>query len=93
MNLEIFKGIHYSAVTIVDLTGVRPNCFMELGYAFGRERRVIITAKEGTLIPFDAHAIEVRMWSDGAPAAKLIEELRDYWRRNISRLPLVSGER
>ena len=90
INTQIFEKIHYSAVTIADLTGVRPNCFMELGYGFGRQRRMIITAKEGTDIPFDASPIEARMWNDATPVPKLMEELRDYWKRNINRPPLVS---
>lgn len=90
MNVQIFKKIHYSGVTIVDLTGVRPNCLMELGYAFGRERRVIITAKEGTAIPFDASAIEVRLWNESTALQKQIEELRAYWKRNANRPPLVT---
>ncbi|HSU52793.1 MAG TPA: hypothetical protein VLT36_01895 [Candidatus Dormibacteraeota bacterium] len=90
INTQIFEKIHYSAVTIADLTGVRPNCFMELGYGFGRQRRMIITAKEGTDIPFDASPIEARMWNDATPVPKLMEELRDYWKRNINRPQLVS---
>ena len=89
MNVQIFERIHYSGVTIVDLTGARPNCLMELGYAFGRERRVIITAKEGTVIPFDASPIEVRMWNDSTDDSTRIEELRAYWKRNINRPSLV----
>jgi hypothetical protein len=89
MNVQIFEKIHYSGVTVVDLTGARPNCLMELGYAFGRERRVIITAKEGTVIPFDASSIEVRLWNDSTDDSKRNEELRDYWRKNINRPSLV----
>ena len=39
MNVEIFEAIHRSALVVVDLTGVRANCMMELGYALGRSRR------------------------------------------------------
>jgi len=89
INVQIFESIHYSAATIVDLTGVRPNCFMELGYAFGREHRVMITAQEGTSIPFDSSPIEVRMWNDKTDDAKRIQQLRDYWKRNVNRQALV----
>jgi TIR- and PNP-associating SLOG family len=93
MNAQIFESIHYSAVTIVDLTGVRPNCFMELGYAFGRNRKVIIIAREGTAIPFDPKPIEIRFWNDLTDDAKRIDELRDYWKRTINRGPLVQPKR
>src|ERR1700678_3726747 len=58
MNQAIFDSLHYSEVALVDLTGVRPNCFMELGYALGNSQRVIITAQEGTKIPFDRSCLE-----------------------------------
>jgi hypothetical protein len=35
MNQAIFDGLHHSEVAVVDLTGVRSNCLMELGYALG----------------------------------------------------------
>jgi nucleoside 2-deoxyribosyltransferase len=49
MDVQIFEMIHNAGVVVVDLTGVRPNCFTEMGYAFGRARKVIVTAKEGTV--------------------------------------------
>ena len=33
MNVAIFESLHFSSVAIVDVTGERPNCFIELGYA------------------------------------------------------------
>jgi hypothetical protein len=33
INVEIFEALHRAGVVVVDLTGVRPNCMMELGYA------------------------------------------------------------
>src|SRR5690606_26487026 len=53
MNVEIFERLHRAGMVVVDLTGVRPNCMMELGYALGRSRRVIISARKGTKLPFD----------------------------------------
>ena len=31
MNVEIFRRLHRAGVVLVDLTGMRPNCTMELG--------------------------------------------------------------
>jgi hypothetical protein len=44
MNVAIFESVHFSTVAIVDVTGERPNCFIELGYALrggprSRDRR------------------------------------------------------
>ena len=53
INVEIFERLHRASLVIADLTGVRPNCTMELGYALARRRRVIVSAKRGTrlLVP------------------------------------------
>ncbi len=64
MNLDIFKSIHYASVVIVDLTGLRVNCFMELGYALARRRRVIICAKTGSRLPFDSDKLPTHFWND-----------------------------
>ena len=37
MNVAIFESLHFSSLAIVDVTGERPNCFIELGYALGNE--------------------------------------------------------
>src|SRR5258706_4324853 len=39
MNQAIFESLHHSSVVLVDLTALRPNCFMELGYALGNHQR------------------------------------------------------
>ena len=35
INVAIFESLHFSSLAIVDVTGERPNCFIELGYALG----------------------------------------------------------
>jgi hypothetical protein len=89
INAEIFERILHAPLSIVDLTGVRTNCFMELGYAFGLGKRVLITAQEGTQLPFDSSAIDTRMWNLARSRPELISDLEDYWRRNINRPPLA----
>jgi hypothetical protein len=63
MNLDIFRSIHFAGLVIADLTGLRQNCTMELGYALARKRRVIICAKEGTRLPFDPDKLPTYFWS------------------------------
>lgn len=89
MNEAIFNHLHYSAAVVVDLTGLRNNCFMELGYALGRGQRVLITAKKGTQMPFDAKMIEYYPWAQSDDSDKDQENFRDFWRRNINRPPIV----
>lgn len=64
LNVEIFRGIHTAGLVVVDLTAVRPNCLMELGYAIGRGRRVVLSAKKGTPLPFDSDKLRVFFWDD-----------------------------
>jgi len=90
INAEIFERILDAPLSIVDLTGTRANCFTELGYAFGLGKRVLITAREGTELPFDTSAIDTRMWNLARSRPELISELEDYWRRNINRPPLAT---
>ena len=89
INEAIFDSLHHSAVAIVDLTGLRNNCLMEYGYALGRAQRVILTARKGTLLPFDTQAIDCHMWEDDVEDTERIAQFQEYWRRNIDRPPLV----
>jgi len=89
MNKAIFDSLHHSSVVLVDLTGLRPNCFMELGYALGNKQRVIVTAHKDTPIPFDAFALEAFQWSESEDSLKRIDRFRTHWERNINMPTLV----
>jgi nucleoside 2-deoxyribosyltransferase len=89
MNQAIFDSLHHSSVVVVDLTGLRPNCFMELGYAFGNKQRVIVTTRDDTKISFDAFALEAFRWKDGEDSAAQLDRFRTHWERNINMPNLV----
>ena len=89
INVGIFDSLHFASVAIVDVTGGRPNCFIELGYALGRPIRVIVTAEEGTKSPFDTDAVPCHFWKPGLADADRQEEFRIFWRKNRDRPPLV----
>lgn len=89
MNVEIFQGLHRAGAVIVDLTGVRPNCTMELGYAIARRRRVVISARKGTVLPFDEDKLPTYFWSEGALASDRREEFRDWFDRYSELPPIV----
>lgn len=92
MNAEIFDTLHHSQLIVGDLTGSRPNCFIEVGYALGHQQATLITAREGTPIPFDAKMLEYHSWSElalGQDNEERIDRFRDYCRRNFERPPLV----
>ncbi|MEP7288606.1 MAG: hypothetical protein ABI947_22870 [Chloroflexota bacterium] len=89
MNEQIFRGIHDSELVIVDLTDERPNCLIELGYALGRDRRLLVCAKEGTKLPFDIDKIECFFWSPTIGQDKTDSSFREFVKRNMIQAPLV----
>ncbi len=90
INVAIFENLHFASVAVIDLTGERPNCFIELGYALGRGIKVIMTAEEGTSLPFDPQAIPCFFWKHGEPNAERQNGLKAFWQKYIDRRPLVS---
>jgi len=89
LNVELFKKLHYSSLAIADLTGLRLDCFTELGYAFGQAKRVIVTAREETKLPFDSATIPCHFWSAELPDEVRRDAFRQYMNKNINRNPLV----
>ena len=89
MNAQIFARIAESGLVVVDLTGVRPNCFIELGYALRGDAPVLITTREGTPSQFDIHALEACFWKDGTDDSIRQDEFESYWKRNLRRPPIV----
>jgi hypothetical protein len=89
MNVDIFETLHYASVAIVDVTGLRPNCFIELGYGLGRGNRVIVTAKRGTALPFDQQAIPCFFWNPSNSAENTLREFEVFIDKHLNRPPLV----
>lgn len=88
MNVEIFSALHRAALVVVDLTSVRPNCTMELGYALGRRRRFVISAQRGTKLPFDEDKLPTYFWDD---TGTVDEQRKAYldWLDCYSELPPI----
>jgi hypothetical protein len=89
MNQAIFDSLHHGSVVLVDLTALRVNCFMELGYALGNNQRVIVTARDDTRLPFDSFALEAFQWNVAEDPAKRLARFRTHWERNINMPTLV----
>lgn len=93
MNVEIFEGIHRAGLVVVDLTGLRPNCMMELGYALGRTRRIVISARAGTKLTFDPDKLPTHFWELGGGREALITKYRDWLDRHSELPPIVPAQR
>jgi hypothetical protein len=89
VNVEIFEELHRAALVVADLTGVRPNCMMELGYALARQRRVLITAMKGTQLPFDTDKLQTHFWSPEQPEEDRRGAFQAWLERHIDMPPLV----
>lgn len=50
---QILEEIAQSAVIIADLTGERPNCYYEAGFAHAIGKEIIFTVRKGSLVHFD----------------------------------------
>ncbi len=70
---RILEGIRHSAFVIADVTKISPNVFYEIGFAEGFGRPVIVTAKQGTALPFDFADIPVLFWESQADLKKKLK--------------------
>ena len=59
---RIEAGIRQSAFVIADVSELSPNVFYEVGYAKGLGKNVILTARQGTELPFDVDDIPTIFW-------------------------------
>lgn len=89
MNVEIFEGLHRAALVVADLTGVRPNCTMELGYALARRRRVVISAMRGTRLPFDPDKLPAHFWRSQETNEASRDLFREWLERHLDMPPIV----
>ena len=89
INVEIFERLHRSRLVVADLTDVRPNCMMELGYALARRRRVIVSAKEGTIVPFDTDKLPIFFWNSEQSLESTKDELRTWVEKHMDLPPIV----
>jgi len=89
INVEIFERLHYSDFVVADLTGLRHNNFFEAGYALGHGTRVLVTAMEGTKLPFDIQAVPVFFWSVNDKEEDRRRKFMEHWQRTVDRAPLV----
>ncbi len=89
---EIFAKLHRASVVVADITGSRPNCFLELGYALGRSIPTIVTARDGSDTPFDIKTLAGLHWKTDGAAENGRKAFREHWEAVRNRPPLVTVE-
>ncbi|MBX9606545.1 MAG: hypothetical protein K2Y51_09980 [Gammaproteobacteria bacterium] len=92
IDQEIFAKLHRSSVVLADVTGMRPNCFLELGYALGRELPTIVTARKGSSLPFDIYTFAGLLWETNGSVEGRRRIFREHWEAVKNRPPLVQAE-
>lgn len=92
IDQEIFAKLHRSSVVIADITGARPNCFLELGYALGRGLPTMVTAREGANLPFDITTFAGHHWKAQGSADDRRRAFREHWNAIRNRPTLVPTE-
>ena len=92
IDQEIFTKLHRSQVVLTDITGLRPNCFLELGYALGRGLPTMVMAKSGTEHPFDIGTFSGHHWHTTGTAEDRRRKFRTHWNAIKNRPPLVPTE-
>jgi hypothetical protein len=92
IDQEIFAKLHRSSVVLADLTGARPNCFLELGYALGRGLPTMAMAREASSLPFDIATFSGLHWKTTGSAEDRRRAFREHWQAIRNRPSLVPAE-
>lgn len=92
IDADIFAKLHRSRAVVADLTGDRPNCFLELGYALGRGLPTIVTAKHGSKPPFDLATFAGFHWKTTGTVEERRTAFREHWASVLNRPPFVDTE-
>jgi hypothetical protein len=80
ISQEIMTQIDRADIVISDFTLNSPNVYFELGYARGRKKRVIQTARKGTVLEFDVRSWRTLMYRNATELEeKLVQEIRQAY--------------
>jgi hypothetical protein len=74
INDQILENIAKSKFIISDLTGERPNCYYETGFAHALGKELILTIKEKEKIHFDLAGYRFIIWKTESDLRKKLKE-------------------
>lgn len=92
IDQEIFEKLHRSSVVLADITGARPNCFLELGYALGRGLPTMVMGMSGSELPFDITTYSGHHWQASGSAEDRRRAFLDHWHAIRTRPSIVPVE-
>jgi hypothetical protein len=70
---RIKSRIETASLVIADLTGANPNVYLEVGYAWGKNRPTLLIAKKGDELKFDVHSQRCLIYKSISDLAKKLE--------------------
>lgn len=77
---RIERSINRSEIIICDVSEKSPNVYYELGFARAKGKKIILTAKEGTILPFDVRQYHTNFYKDEFSLQRIIrDELENYF--------------
>lgn len=79
---QILEEIAKSEIILCDLTGERPNCYFEAGFALALGKEIIFTIKAGSELHFDLKPYRFIEW-------KTEDELIDRLRKRLESIEKV----
>jgi hypothetical protein len=71
---QIYDGIARASFVIADITGNRPNCYYEVGYADALKRPLIPIIRKGTRAHFDLGGRNLIQYENGENLQRLLKE-------------------
>jgi hypothetical protein len=71
---QILESIRKSEVVLSDLSGERPNCYYESGYAHALGKEIILSIKNGEKVHFDLSGHRFLMWKTEADFRRQLRE-------------------
>ncbi|MDA9399203.1 MULTISPECIES: hypothetical protein [Bradyrhizobium] len=92
IDQEIFAKLYRSSVVLADITGARPNCFLELGYALGRGLPTMLMVREGASLPFDITTFSGLHWKTAGTVDDRRRAFREHWQAIRNRPSLVQAK-
>lgn len=81
---QILHQISRSEIIVADLTGERPNCYYEAGYAHALGKEIIFTVKDGEKVHFDLAGNRFILWkTEGQLRSALIKRLEAIQKKGL----------
>jgi len=74
ITTQILESISTSKIILVELSGERPNCYYEAGYAHALGKEIIFCIKTNETIHFDLASYRFIQWNTEAKLRQMLRE-------------------